>query len=69
MKVRGWLLKELSDGLARAGNEIAGELKHKVAHGCHETGARLYTGSGFVMYPRGTHDDAQKEQPQVEREM
>ena len=39
MKVRAWLLKKLSDGLARAGNEIAGELKHKVAHGSHEMGA------------------------------
>ena len=67
--MKQWL-KVLSDGLKNAGNEIAGELKHKAAHGAHELAAALLNQqSGFVMYQRGTHDDAQKEQPQIEREM
>jgi len=67
--MKQWL-KVLYDGLKNAGNEIACELKHKVSHGAHELAAALLNQqSGFVMYQRGTHDDAQKEQPQVEREM
>ena len=69
MKMRKWL-KDLSDGLRNVGNDIFAELEHKVAHGAHELAAALLNQqSGFVMYQRGTHDDAQKEQPQIEREM
>jgi hypothetical protein len=55
------------------------------AHGSHEASALLFNGSAFVMYARGHHDDpqigkadpevqpqelqAQKNQPQIEREM
>jgi hypothetical protein len=59
----------ISDSLARAGNDIARETKQMGAHGAHEFASGLLGGSAYVLYPRGTHDDAKKEQPQVEREM
>jgi len=51
MKMRKWL-KDLSDGLKNAGNEMAGELKHMGAHGAHEFASALLGGSAYVLYPR-----------------
>jgi hypothetical protein len=33
------------------------EACHQVGAGSHEMAAALFNGNGFVMYPRGTHDD------------
>ena len=47
---------------------MGSEVKHMASHGSHELAATLFNGSAFVMYPRGTHDDAhqQPEQAQVQ---
>lgn len=72
--MREWL-RVLSDGVKRAGREMAGELKQMGAHGAHELSAAIFTGSAHVMYPRGTREDPQvgnaehDAQKQIEREM
>ncbi len=44
--------------LAReAAHQMGSELKQMAAHGSHELAATIFTGSAFVMYPRGSHDD------------
>ena len=79
--MREWL-KNL---MYKAAHEMGAEIKQMGAHGSHEASALLFNGSAFVMYPRGHHDDpqigkadpevqpqelqAQKNQPQIEREM
>jgi hypothetical protein len=47
---------------------MGSELKQMGAHGSHEVAAALWNNSAFVMYPRGTHDDAhqQPEQAQIQ---
>lgn len=42
--------------------------KHMVAHGAHEVAAAMLNGSGFVMYPRGTHEDHTNEQAKVQQQ-
>jgi hypothetical protein len=69
MIMRQWL-KDLA---VRAAHEMGGELKQMGAHGAHELSAGLFSGSGFVMYPRGHHDQpdihhGQPEQAHVEHE-
>ena len=66
--MREWL-RVLNEGIRRAGQEMAGQAIHMGAHGSHELAATLFNGSAFVMYGCGHHDDPQKEQPQIEREM
>jgi hypothetical protein len=69
--MRPWL-REL---VGTAAAEIGMELRQMSAHGAHEASAALFTGSAFVMYPRGTRDDPQigiiehEARPQIEREM
>lgn len=62
--MRQWL----KDLVCRAAHEMGSEVKHMASHGSHELAATLFNGSAFVMYPRGTHDDAhqQPEQAQVQ---
>ncbi len=33
-------------------SDVGAELKHQVSAGAHELAAALFTGQGFVMYPR-----------------
>jgi len=51
--MRDWL----KDLVCKAAREVGGELKQMSAHGSHELAAALFSGQGFVMYPRGSHDD------------
>ncbi|MBV9121928.1 MAG: hypothetical protein JO112_01050 [Planctomycetes bacterium] len=37
--------------------EVKAELTQQFAHGAHELAAALFSGSGFVMYPRGSGKD------------
>jgi len=54
--MRNWIKEQL----ARAAKEMSEEMKGMAKHGAHEVAAMLYTGSGFVMYPRGgSRDDPQ----------
>ena len=66
--MRRWL----KDLVVRAAHEMGGELRQMGAHGSHELAAALLNGSsGFVMYPRGSHDDQSQsvpEQAHVEHE-
>ena len=64
--MRGWL----KDLVCKAAHEMRAELKQMGAHGSHELAAALFNGSsGFVMYPRGHHDDQKvPEQAHVEQE-
>lgn len=50
-------LDDLFPGLSNVGAEVGAELKHMGAQGAHELAAALFSGSSFVMYPRGQHDD------------
>lgn len=67
--MREWLKQAVQDAV----KDIGAELKERGSHGSHEAAACLFNGSAFVMYPRGTRDDAthQPEPPQIEhgREM
>ena len=69
--MRQWL----KDLVVRAATEIGTELQHKISHGAHEASALLFTGSGYVMYPRGTKEDpkienaGQETQRELGREM
>ena len=62
--MRQWL-KDLA---VRAIHEMGGELKQMGAQGAHELASAMFNNSAFVMYPRGTHDDAhqQPEQAQIQ---
>ncbi len=51
------LFNRMKESLSNAPSEIGAELKHQVSAGAHELAAALFNGSGFVMYPRGSHDD------------
>jgi len=68
--MRAWL----KDLVCTAANEMERSWGIKMAHGAHEIGAGLFTGSSFVMYPRHGHDDQPDihhglpEQAQVEHE-
>jgi hypothetical protein len=56
--------------------DIGRELKHQAVAGAHELAAALYTGSGFVMYPRsadakddhGVHGPSQAQDNSIEHE-
>ena len=61
--------KWLEELWRKAAREMWAEAKHMGAHGAHELSAAIFSGSAHVMYPRGHHDDPQKEQPQQERDM
>ena len=52
-------------GLSNLPGQAAGELKQMGAHGAHELAAALFTGSAFVMYPRGGTDDPAIEAPKT----
>jgi hypothetical protein len=41
--------------------DVGHEMKQQVVSGAHELAAALFSGSGFVMYPRGTRDDHGKD--------
>ena len=45
----------------KIGSDLFKEVKQQTEHGSHEISALLFTGSSFVMYPRGSHDDQGKE--------
>jgi hypothetical protein len=62
--MKEWL-RNLNEAAKEAARQMGAELKQMGAHGAHEIGACLYSGSGFVMYPRGTHDDVSHGLPQV----
>jgi hypothetical protein len=50
----------------------SGEMKSFVGHGSHEIANMLFNGSGFVMYPRGSHDNGpekgQENEPEKQHE-
>lgn len=55
--------------LAKVFGDITAEIENQVEHGSHEVAAMLYTGSPFVMYGRGGHDDGpQQGLPETQQE-
>lgn len=52
----------LAPGLKDALPEATAELKHMGAHGAHELAAALFSGSAFVMYPRGKENSHEQVQ-------
>ena len=49
--------------------DVGAEVKQMRAHGAHEMAAALFGGSGFVMYPRGSHEDPQHGLPEKQQEI
>ena len=50
--MREWL----KDLVVKAAHEMGGELKQMGGTGAHELAGQSFSVSGFVMYPRGHHD-------------
>lgn len=50
------VMEAIKEGLQQSKDnfwsDLGQELKQQAAHGAHELSAALWTGSGFVMYPR-----------------
>ncbi len=63
--MRQWL----KEAAMRAARQIAAEGKQMGAHGSHELAAALFNGQGYVMYPRGHHEDPQQAHVEHGRQM
>ena len=70
--MRQWL-QRLNEMAKTAIAQVGTELVHQASHGAHELAACINTGSAFVMYQRGSHDNPPKEngrtQDQIERDI
>ena len=64
----GHLRDSVKTSIGRAPGEIGAELKQMGAHGAHELAAAIFTGSSFVMYPRGSHEDHGVHGPEMGKE-
>ena len=63
--MREWI-RNLAERFVR---EVGHECQEQLRHGADEAAAALFNGSAYVMYPRGSHDDAHRvQQPQIEQE-
>jgi hypothetical protein len=58
----------LEFGKAAINAAYSGGMKDFVAHGSHELANALFNGGGYVMYPRGSHDNG-AENDQQEKEV